>query len=131
MAKKQTRKSISIRGTTYARLREYGLDHGESMSDITERALAAVIGVAPGIEQSRHLAPARQAPSPARPAPPLPKAAILERARAAAGSVGVRRVTPQQVARERAAAPPPPPGTGRPRGRAVPAIPVELRGPQW
>ena len=40
MAKKQTRRSISVRGTTYYRLREYCDGLGVSMSDFVEQRIA-------------------------------------------------------------------------------------------
>jgi hypothetical protein len=44
MASKQTRRSISVRGTTYAALREYCETHQRSMSDIVEEQLAKLLG---------------------------------------------------------------------------------------
>jgi hypothetical protein len=44
MALKQTRRSISVRGTTYDKLRQYGETHGRSMSDIVEELLATILG---------------------------------------------------------------------------------------
>jgi hypothetical protein len=43
MATKQTRRSISVRGTTYDKLRQYGETHGRSMSDIVEELLAKIL----------------------------------------------------------------------------------------
>lgn len=43
MASKQTRRSISIRGTTYAALRDYCEGHDRSMSDVVEELLAGVV----------------------------------------------------------------------------------------
>ena len=40
MAKKQTRRSISVRGSTYYRLREYCDGAGASMSDFIEQRIA-------------------------------------------------------------------------------------------
>jgi hypothetical protein len=58
MATKQTRRSISVRGTTYDSLRTYCLEHNRSMSDIVEEQLAALLG-----------GKAKPAPVAARPAP--------------------------------------------------------------
>ena len=43
MGNKQTRRSISVRGTTYDKLRQYGEAHGRSMSDIVEELLAKIL----------------------------------------------------------------------------------------
>jgi|GEM_PF-2714901 len=40
MSSKQTRRSISVRGTTYFTLRQYCEDHDRSMSDLVEELLA-------------------------------------------------------------------------------------------
>jgi hypothetical protein len=40
MAKKQTRRSVSIRGTTYEQVREYCERHGLSMSEFMEQRIA-------------------------------------------------------------------------------------------
>lgn len=44
MSKKQTRRTISVRGDTYAALRTYAQGRNESMSDIVEQLLALVLG---------------------------------------------------------------------------------------
>jgi len=43
MATKQTRRSISVRGTTYDNLRKYCDSHQRSMSDIVEEQLARLL----------------------------------------------------------------------------------------
>ncbi len=43
MASKQTRRSISVRGTTYEALRRYCEEHGVSMSEVVETELARVL----------------------------------------------------------------------------------------
>jgi hypothetical protein len=43
MALKQTRRSISVRGTTYDKLRVYSEGHDRSMSDIVEELLATIL----------------------------------------------------------------------------------------
>lgn len=40
MAKKQTRRSVSLRGDTYQLLREYSQEHKQPMSDVVEGLLA-------------------------------------------------------------------------------------------
>jgi hypothetical protein len=44
MPSKQTRRSISVRGATYAALREYCETHQRSMSDIVEELLSGLLG---------------------------------------------------------------------------------------
>ncbi len=43
MATKQTRRSISVRGTTYDKLRVYSEGHDRSMSEIVEELLATIL----------------------------------------------------------------------------------------
>src|SRR5262245_54615490 len=50
MAIKQTRRSISVRGTTYDKLRVYGEAHGRSMSDVVEELLATILDQTPALE---------------------------------------------------------------------------------
>jgi len=66
MAKKQTRRSISVRGTTYDALRTYCDKKGVSMSEVIEERVAALLGLA-GASAPRE---ARPAPVPAPAAPP-------------------------------------------------------------
>jgi hypothetical protein len=66
MAKKQTRRSVSIRGTTYDRIRSYCELEGISMSEFVEQRIAAFFD---GSE--RAAAPAKAAPKPAKPTAPV------------------------------------------------------------
>src|SRR5688572_30736925 len=43
MASKQTRRSISVRGTTYAQLRDFCAEHDRSMSDVVEELLSRIL----------------------------------------------------------------------------------------
>jgi hypothetical protein len=43
MASKQTRRSISVRGTTYAMLRDFCAEHDRSMSDVVEELLSRIL----------------------------------------------------------------------------------------
>jgi hypothetical protein len=52
MASKQTRRSISVRGTTYAALRDYCEGHDRSMSDVVEELLAGVIDSKPAAKKT-------------------------------------------------------------------------------
>lgn len=47
MAKKQTRRSVSIRGETYATVRGYCEQHGVSMSEFVEQQIAQFFRGAP------------------------------------------------------------------------------------
>jgi len=44
MAKKQTRRSVSIRGSTYDQIRKYCERHGVSMSEFVEERIAMFFG---------------------------------------------------------------------------------------
>jgi hypothetical protein len=66
MAKKQTRRSVSIRGTTYDRIRHHCERTGVSMSEFVEEQIAAFFG------GPLPVAPERLTPAPA-PAPAAPK----------------------------------------------------------
>jgi hypothetical protein len=52
MASKQTRRSISIRGTTYSALRDYCEGHARSMSDVVEELLAGIIDSKPAAKRT-------------------------------------------------------------------------------
>ncbi len=70
MAKKQTRRSISIRGATYAQLRDYTESAAISMSDFVEQRIAEFFTAHPGL-----LTRAAQAPLP-EPVKAAPRIAI-------------------------------------------------------
>ena len=44
MSKLQTRRTVSLRGSTHARLRDYARQHGRSVSEIVEEALRPLLG---------------------------------------------------------------------------------------
>jgi hypothetical protein len=77
MSKKQTRRSISVRGTTYARLRDYCAGADLSMSDFVEQRIADFFAeqAASGKVTPRVVA----APAPKPPVVVKPVAAIVER----------------------------------------------------
>jgi len=58
MASKQTRRSISVRGTTYALLRDFCAEHDRSMSDVVEELLGRIL------EGSEAAAPAKKTVAP-------------------------------------------------------------------
>jgi hypothetical protein len=63
---KQTRRSISVRGTTYDHLREYGEAQGRSMSDIVEELLARLFESAPadiGEAKAKSATPLKSVPA--------------------------------------------------------------------
>lgn len=47
MAKKQTRRTVSLNGQTYARLRAHAGARGQSMSDVVEQLVAPVLRSTP------------------------------------------------------------------------------------
>jgi hypothetical protein len=68
MAAKQTRRSISVRGTTYESLRRYCAARSRSMSEVVEQQLERLLAHAPPTRTvANHVA--RAAGSPGRPAP--------------------------------------------------------------
>ncbi|MBK6848431.1 MAG: hypothetical protein IPG96_13200 [Proteobacteria bacterium] len=87
MAKKQTRRSISVRGTTYDALRAYCDKKGVSMSEVIEERVAALLSLA-GPPATRE---ARPAPAPAPVAPsatPRPRVEAPPRASKPVGRSG-------------------------------------------
>jgi hypothetical protein len=67
MASKQTRRSISVRGTTYDALRGYCDDKGRSMSDVVEELLAQLLG---GEAKAPAKKPSEKMPAPIVARPP-------------------------------------------------------------
>jgi hypothetical protein len=84
MASKQTRRSISVRGTTYAMLRDFCAEHDRSMSDVVEELLSRILEssadarpatkaktvaplVARALQQAPQAAMQRESSRPARP----------------------------------------------------------------
>ena len=104
MSKKQTRRSISVRGTTYEALRNYCELHDRSMSDLVEEKLAAVLSQAPVAaaarpQRSRTIAAklvrapaaAQKPKSVGRPAPTPARELVPERVNAPKGDYRVIR----------------------------------------
>lgn len=61
MGKKQTRRTVSITGRSYAKLRTYAEQKGQSMSDVVEKAIAPLlVGV---VEHYSAASPAPAQPS--------------------------------------------------------------------
>lgn len=69
MSKKQSRRSISVRGTTYVRLRDYCAGAELSMSDFIEKRIAEFFVDKPAVAAPRSAAvkPAQKAPLAPRP----------------------------------------------------------------
>lgn len=90
MAKKQTRKSISVRGATYDTLRGYCEQQERSMSDVVEELLAGLfdsaVPVSRSVSRPRPVAAAKVARVPSgsvgRPAPTPARKVIPSRTRA-------------------------------------------------
>lgn len=113
MAKKQTRRSVSIRGTTYDRIRSYCELEGISMSEFVEQRIAAFFD---GSEKTVKPAPVKAAPVEAE--PPAPAEPVrAERARPAEASRPAprREPAPQREPRrsQRIAPRPAPPAKAR------------------
>jgi hypothetical protein len=91
--RKQTRRSISVRGTTYENLRRYCEEHDRSMSDLVEEQLAALFAgkkptgrtVAPKVVRARESV----GDSVGRPAPRPARELVPERVRAPRGDYRV------------------------------------------
>lgn len=118
MAKKQTRRSISVSRTTYERLKSFCETNGISMSQFVENRVGDFLGEGAatpdaGTSIERPVAPPRpQAPQGPRPVSPTqpPKSSTLP-ASTASPSIGPRpaSVTPMTSAAARYAVEPPPP----------------------
>jgi hypothetical protein len=108
MAKKQTRRSISVSRTTYERLKAFCESNNISMSQFVETRVGDFLGQTEGTTTVVPTTPRPAAPTPAKPAVPPTKSAL--------GSVGpeTRAAAPAQPvpmtsAAARYAVEPPPP----------------------
>jgi hypothetical protein len=126
MASKQTRRSISVRGTTYTQLRSFCEEHDRSMSDVVEELLSRILESGEGKPRAKTVA-ALVARAP-RPEPVKAAEPVKARVEPVEDRAAVR-VDPRPVAR--AAAPPArpaqvsPPTLTRP---AAPSRPVPISG---
>ena len=91
MSKKQTRRSISVRGTTYDALRVYCEKQGVSMSEVVEERVATLLGL--GASAPRAVTPA---PAPAPIAVVRPRAELTHRGGGSAGRPG-RKLSVDQL----------------------------------
>jgi hypothetical protein len=99
MAKKQTRRSVSIRGTTYDRVRDFCERSNISMSEFVEERIASFFGDVPAVRE-----PAASVRLPKAPRPVQGTAARP----AAISSAAVPSATPQATPHKTAAASAPP-----------------------
>jgi hypothetical protein len=134
MAKKQTRRSISVSRTTYERLKSFCETNGISMSQFVENRVGDFLGEGAGLDlgetgiatERPPIRPAtpspgglRPAPAPPRPASPSiggslpPKSATQSSSQSSSSSAGIvprpSSVTPMTSAAARYAVEPPPP----------------------
>lgn len=110
MAKKQKRRTISVRGDTYERVREHcATNHVHSMSDYLEVLIARDLGV----ERPARFSPIRQRAVEAPPAPPLRKMSVQV------------KPSPPELDFRNPPRPPPPPAPRHP----APAIPAGTDDP--
>ncbi|MCC6751336.1 MAG: hypothetical protein IT371_27025 [Deltaproteobacteria bacterium] len=94
MAKKQTRRSVSIRGLTYETVRKYCERHGLSMSEFVEERISTFFGngqaAAPTVKEAPPL-PAREPAARPTPAPVKPVVASAKPAPAPAKAAAPAR----------------------------------------
>jgi hypothetical protein len=91
MAAKQTRRSISVRGTTYESLRRYCAARSRSMSEVVEQQLERLLAHAPPTRTVANHVVRAPAGSPGRPAP-TPAERIAGTRRNNAGSGDYRMI---------------------------------------
>jgi len=131
MAKKQTRRSISVSRTTYERLKAFCETNNISMSQLVENRVNDFLGGdAPAPSPPRPLAPSPMAPSP-RPVAPSPVAPKPQSEARPVASTPV--AAPQQVPMTSAAARyaiDPPPPVIRPKQQENAPKPTEKRPDQ-
>ena len=101
MSKKQTRRSISVRGTTYEALRQYCELHERSMSDLVEEKLATVLSQAPLATAARpHRArtiAAKLVRAPAAPKPIAPSPDAKSKSAGRPAPTPARELVPERV----------------------------------
>jgi hypothetical protein len=121
MALKQTRRSISVRGTTYDKLRQYGETHDRSMSDIVEELLATILGPEEVRGEVKAAEPKLVQPKPVAPTPE--RVREKSEARLRFNPPPVQKPRPMLANRVVRAVPPPPrPASNKPQlpGRPAP-----------
>ncbi len=131
MASKQTRRSISVRGTTYSQLRDFCAQHDRSMSDVVEELLGRILDSGAPPAKTKTVAPvvARAHRPEPRPAPEVDRAAVRVDPRPAPAPAPVAKVAP------RPAPSPVRPGPARPvpvasAGRPAPTPAAKVDGTQ-
>lgn len=102
MAKKQTRRSISVRGTTYEALRDHCGDAGISLSDFVEQRIAEFFASKSSARTAVRSAAAAAPPAPRAPQPTEPERVAIARMKPPAATAPEEKSS--AVRRERAAA---------------------------
>lgn len=141
MAKKQTRRSISVSRTTYERLKTFCETNNISMSQFVETRVGDFLGE--GASQSSTIVPAQPRPTPApapAPKPMLPPKATAPTPAAPIAARPVSATTTQEQVRQPAPAPmtsaaaryaiEPPPPIIKPRQQEAAPKPAEKRPDQ-
>jgi hypothetical protein len=128
MAKKQTRRSISVSRTTYERLKAFCESNNISMSQFVETRVGDFLGgdSAPTVELNRPAAPRPTIPSaPSAPSPSIPRPGAQQSPKSETRPAPV----PMTSAAARYAVEPPPPVI-KPKQEQPPPKPAEKRPDQ-
>ncbi len=130
MAKKQTRRSISVSRSTYERLKAFCETNGISMSQFVETRVGDFLGEGAAVPESSGTAVERPAPAPrpaSPPSPPRPASPTPPpKSAAPPPSIAPRPapVTPMTSAAARYAVEPPPPIIKKPLDQPAPKAPA-------
>lgn len=129
MAKKQTRRSISVSRTTYERLKSFCEANNVSMSQLVETRVNDFLGEGgvPAVVPAQ--APRPMTPSPARPAPSTAPSASTPRPSETAPARSSSPAIPMTSAAARFAVDPPPPII-KPKQETAAPKPAEKRADQ-
>ena len=144
MAKKQTRRSISVSRSTYERLKAFCEANNVSMSQLVETRVNDFLGIEGTVETVRPVAPRPSMPSiapsmtshtmpppmrPSAPPPPLPMRPVAPPAPMAAPAPAPQPQVPMTSAAARIAIEPPPPII-KPKQETAAPKPAEKRPDQ-
>ena len=131
MAKKQTRRSISVSRTTYERLKAFCETNNISMSQFVETRVGDFLGQ--GSEGTTTIIPAQPrptAPPPAKPASPNPAKSETQGAQPVQPARPVQQVPMTSAAARFAVEPPPPVIKPKPQAEQAAPKPAEKRPDQ-
>lgn len=131
MAKKQTRRSISVSRTTYERLKAFCETNNISMSQFVETRVGDFLGQ--GSEGTTSIIPTQprpSAPPPAKPASPSPAKSETQGAQAAQPARPAQQVPMTSAAARFAVEPPPPVIKPKPQADQAAPKPAEKRPDQ-